>query len=321
MIRALLAFLFSLSAFAGGPRYISDDVVVLDDARPLRPVKLSSVVDEDCKAAIKKSVCLVSDSDRKCAPDSKNYVPLFEKIHDRIPEFLQKMFCRVEKIYVEKDLKSTAYASPWSSAIGIRQSLLDKRLTFAQWATWKEQLTFGGELYSYETDEKLPTFVSNGSHEEFVMNVVIHEFGHLFDFATDLNAMESGALKKGTFGALAWKLLTKPLENFDYPDRAQVCFYDCGDEPLPASAVTRVYQDVYKKTNFLNTYTSRNAREDFADTFAFIYSFQISPEMYYKLETRQGATFDFREELKSDRMAEKVGYIQRVVDKDELLYP
>ena len=307
-----------------GLHYISDDIVVLEGAQAISPRPISDFMDEDCKAKIKDSVCVVEpggSAERECLPESVNYVPLFERIHDRIPVALQKMFCRVSRIFVEKELKSTAYASPWSLAIGIRKSLLDEKLTFAHWASWKEQLTFGGKLDSYHTDENLPTFVSNGTHEDFVTNVMIHEFGHLFDFANDLNQTSGAEMKSGTWGALSWKNLMMPLAQFDFSDRVGVCFYDCEDHPLPKQKVQKVYEDLYAQTNFLNTYTSRNAREDFADTFAFHFSFDLDPALSYVLETRQGKTFDFKAEMASSRLSKKVSYIEAFVNQSDLLYP
>lgn len=313
-----------MQGFAHNLQYVTDDLVVIDGETTLKPASSASMADEDCRAKIKDLVCVVSGStggNRPCAPESADYVGYFEKIHDRLPEMLQKMFCRVQHIYLEKNIPSTAYASPWSNAIGIRKSLLDEKLTFAHWATWKEQLTFGGKLDSYAVDETLPTFVSNGTNEDFVMNVVIHEFGHLFDFANDLNEQEGAGFKTGSWGALGWKNNASPLANFDFSDRKAICFYDCGGETLAKAKVAGIYNDVYTKTNFLNTYTSRNPREDFADTFAFYFTYELIPDLSYVLETRQGKSYDFKAELNSDRMAKKVDYIKSFVDRADLLYP
>ncbi len=327
MIRNFLLLLAAISAgqsFAHTLQYVTDDLVVIDGQTEMRKPSAASLLDEDCREKIQETVCVVGGStggDRPCAPESSDYVPLFQRIHDRLPEVLQKMFCKVERIYVEKNIPSTAYASPWSSAIGMRKSLLDEKLTFAHWATWKEQLTFGGKLDSYLVDEALPTFVSNGTHEDFVMNVVIHEFVHLFDFANDLNETEGFKFKAGSWGEIGWKSNGLPLPSFDFADRKSICFYDCGTSPVAKTKVTAIYNDVYTKTNFLNTYTSRNPREDFADTFAFYYTYELSPDLSYVLETRQGASYDFKQELNSTRLAKKLDYIKGFVGKADLLYP
>lgn len=317
MIKGMLLFLgLAVSAWAD-PYYLSDDIVVLDR----QPVFRSFTDAEDCRPLIKESVCVVEPGggERECLPESADYVALFERIHDRLPAVLQKVFCSVERIYIEKELKSTAYASPFSAAIGMRKSLLDEKLTFAHWATWKEQLSFGGKLNSYKTDETLPTFVSTGTHEDFVMNVVIHEFGHLLDYANDLNVSAGSAFKAGTWGALSWKALSLPLPQFDYPDRSKICFYDCDGSVLAKGAVKKIYEDLYSQSNFLNTYTSRNAREDFADTFAFYYTFLLS-DISYELDTRAGTKYDFRAELASARMKAKRDYVKAFVT-GTILYP
>ena len=325
MFRFLLAVGLFVSAAQAAEQvhYVSDDIVRLPGAKKITPVMGNSLLDEDCKAKIKEIVCVVEagghGEERPCEAGSEKYASIFERIHDRLPEYLQKMYCRVSKIYIEKELRSTAYAAPWNSAIGIRQSLLDEKLTFAEWATWKEQLTFGGSLDSYATKEQLPTFVSNGTHEDFVMNVVIHEFGHLFDFANELNGQWT--VEKGSYAALSWKTLMLPLPGVDFPNRREICFYDCEDHPVKESLVETIYNDLYTKTNFLNTYTSRNAREDFADTFAFVVSYQLTPDLSYILETRKGKAFDFKQELAAERMKTKVKYISDFIAKDNLQYP
>lgn len=327
MIRTFLVLLAAVSAgqsFAHTLQYVTEDLVVIDGNTTARKPSAASMLDEDCREKIKDSVCVVGGTtggNRPCAPESKDYVAFFQNLHDRLPEVLQKMFCKVERIYLEKNIPSTAYASPWSNAIGFRKSLLDEKLTFAHWATWKEQLTFGGKLDSYQVDDTLPTFVSNGTHEDFVMNVMIHEFGHLFDFANDLNETEGLKFKAGTWGELGWKSNATPLASFDFADRKSICFYDCGEDTLAKTKVEKIYSDVYTKTNFLNTYTSRNPREDFADTFAFFYTYQLIPNLTYVLETRQGASYDFKQELESPRLAKKLDYIKGFVDKSDLLYP
>lgn len=329
---SILAMTAIATSVHAGPKagltYLTDDIVVFqDDREPRRPAPLSDFADEDCKANVKNVVCLVNNADgtdalgRECAEGTNKYIPIFEALHDRFPPKLQKMFCAVRKIYVEKTLKSTAYASA-SGVIGIRQSLIDEKLDLAAWATWKEQLTFGGSLTSYATKGDLPVFAtsSEDNANNFLYNVIAHEFGHLFDFANDLNESDGFKMKAGSWGDISWQTFTKPKAEFDFPNRNKVCFYDCGNHPLKKEAIPQIYKDLKEKSNFLNTYTSRNAYEDFADTFAFYVMFNHTTATY-KIDTKQGLAYDVREDFKSDRLKKKVEYIKDFLAKDNIQYP
>ncbi|MFN8369487.1 MAG: hypothetical protein U0T83_02555 [Bacteriovoracaceae bacterium] len=58
------------------------------------------------------------------------------KKYDYYPKALQKMFCSIDRIYIEKELRSIAYAGSGSdregnitgSVIGIRKSAIDEKL-------------------------------------------------------------------------------------------------------------------------------------------------------------------------------------------------
>ena len=291
---------------------------------PPRPERLAD--DADCRAHITKVVCYVegqSGWSRPCLPDSKKYVPVFEALHDRLPPMLQKMFCSLEKLYVEKELESTAYALRGRPVIGIRASLIDEKLSLTKWATWKEQLNYGGKKDSYATREELPTYTSDTdvTYEDMVFSIIVHEFGHLFDFANDVNDTEgfSGKLKAGTYGAIGWETMYKPKAGNDFANRTKLCFYRCGST-LPASTVPAIYGELHDKTNFLNTYTARNPYEDFADTFSFYYFFKLTKHDY-KLDTKQGKVYDMREALASDALAAKVKYLEAFEANEDKRYP
>ncbi len=319
---------FSAAPQGKGMHYLSDDVVWMETGEATREAKPfgERFSDEDCRAKIKSLVCLVDNTEsglafqRKCLPDSPKYVPAFEAIYDIYPPVLQKMFCSVSKIFVEKQLDSTAYASPNSYAIGIRQSLVEGNFGLGRWATWKEQLPFGGSLTSYSVKTDLPSFsaISPGLPNDFLYDVIAHEFGHLFDFANHINS-RTGAPKAGSWTALSWDDFSTPKHGNDYSHREDICFYDC-TSALKKEVVPELYQELFSKTNFLNTYTSRNPYEDFADTFGFYVLFKYQ-KTEYVLNTNQGEKYDFRKELDSGRMKEKVTFIEDFLSRSDILYP
>ncbi|MBK9321986.1 MAG: hypothetical protein IPM97_03335 [Bdellovibrionaceae bacterium] len=76
----------------------------------------------------------------------------------------KKMFCSLKHIFVEKHFFGTAYAGTLKdqngamngAMMGIRQSVLDQNLNLTTWASWKEQLSFGGVADSYTSSPDLP---------------------------------------------------------------------------------------------------------------------------------------------------------------------
>ncbi len=312
-----------------GMRYLTDDIVWMDPGslKVRTPAIFDSrFTDDDCRDRISKVVCLVDDNStglaygRECLADSAKYVPVFETLYDEFPPLLQKMFCSVSKIFIEKNLDSTAYAVPNTYAIGIRQSLLDEKLSLGAWATWKEQLPFGGSLTSYAVKEDLPSFTveSQEVKNDFLWDVVAHEFGHLFDFANQLNSGFSN-VKEGSWGALSWTSFSTPKQGNDYFHRADICFYNCTGA-LSRDLIPQIYDELFTKTNFLNTYTGRNPYEDWADTFGFYLLFK-----YHKtrvvLTTNQGKTYDLSKELASARLKEKVEFVENFLNRSDILYP
>lgn len=292
-------------------------------ARPEGRAQSDEAVDEtDCRAQIPKVVCHVegnqgSNFDRPCLTDSDKYFPAFERLYDRFPAPLQKMFCHMEKIFVEKDLDSTAYAMRGSAVIGIRASIIDEKLSLTDWSTWKEQLSFGGSLTSYKTRDDLPTYEGEQTEGEdnFLYSVIAHEFGHLLDFANNVNGF---SVRPGSWTALSWQSISTPKKGNDYLHRSGMCFYSCS-RALPRTAVPELYESLHK-TNFLNTYTARNAYEDFADTFSFYLLFK-NVRQTYVLNTKQGKTYDAREVLDSEALAPKKAWVERFFEKPDLKYP
>ena len=127
-------------------------------------------------------------------------------------------------------------------------------------------------------------------------------------------------MKAGSWGDLSWTSFSKPKAAFDFTNRNKICFYDCGSHPLKKEVIPTLYADL-TKSNFLNTYTSRNPYEDFADTFAFYVMFNTVASITYSLDTQQGAVYDIRKQLASDRMKPKVDYVKAFLAGASIKYP
>ncbi|MGE3756271.1 MAG: hypothetical protein AB7H97_00865 [Pseudobdellovibrionaceae bacterium] len=234
----LLSLLISLMARATEFKTI---VVSEKGAAALESYSTQVTTELDCKENIRKVVCLVDPVqdekipvNRICLEGSANYAHFFEEIHDVFPSAMQKMFCSLKKIYIEKQFFGTAYAGELrneqgeylGAAMGIRKSVLDESLNLHQWASWKEQLSFGGIADSYATTENLPFALTQNQRpdvNDFLYFVIAHEFGHFLDFANGVNRRvncpqpQPGQpwpeceFAEGTWGLLSWATSEKVL--------------------------------------------------------------------------------------------------------------
>ncbi len=304
----------------------------------------------DCRANISKTICIVEPAttgqqpmDRQCLDGGNSYSVFFEKIYDNYPPSLQKMFCSVKRIFIEKSFSGTAYAGaiynsqgqPTGAIMGIRQSVLDQNLDLQTWASWKEQLSFGGTTNSFDPIDNLPRIETSSASKvsDFLYFVIAHEFGHIFDFANGLNHTtdctapnpQPGTgdckLAPGTWGALSWERTTKPLAQNDFFNRTGLCFYNCPN-PLSPQNVSQVYADL-SQTNFISTYASTQPWDDFADSLAY-YLISQNLNANYLIDTKQNSSphvFDIMAKLHSDLFAEKYQYIQNFMNRKDLYYP
>lgn len=326
------------------------DFFILKQNTPIKSKIKTKATTIDCRVNISKTICLAEPAttgqqpmDRLCLDGGDSYSVYFEKIYDNYPPSLQKMFCSVKRIFIEKSFPGTAYAGaiynsqgqPTGAVMGIRQSVLDQNLDLQTWASWKEQLSFGGTTNSFAPADNLPRVETSSASNvsEFLYFVIAHEFGHIFDFANGLNRTSDCttpnpkpgtgdcALAPGTWGALSWERTTKPLAQNDFSNRTGLCFYNC-THPLSAENVSQVYTDL-SQTNFISTYATTQPWDDFADSLAY-YLISQNLNASYIIDTRQPNTphvFDVMTKLHSDLFAEKYQYIQRFLNRTDIYYP
>jgi hypothetical protein len=326
---ALIVFLGSSLAQAQ-TTWLTPDFKIIHTPRPLSAVQAPP--DQDCRANIAKVVCLVDpakegddESKRTCLPGSENYAAPFEKLYDRFPAHLQKMFCSLGRIYIEKDFYATAYAGGivdpngvQLGLIGIRQDFADKEFALDFWASWKEQLNFGGDPKVYSTDPTRPMIQS--SFPDMFYFAVAHEFGHLFDFTNKLNRFddckfENGRLEgactsaPGSWAEQSWKdARNHPLDVNEFPLRTELCFYTCNGKFIDLGRAQELYHDLFA-TNFISIYAAQNPMEDFADTFAY-YTVRNELQATYWVTLQDGQVFDSMEHLYSGAMKGKADFIR-----------
>jgi hypothetical protein len=280
----------------------------------------------DCRANIRAVTCVsrgVFDAagdvpmTRGCARGAEPYVAFFERVYDRLEPTLQKMFCSVKAIHVEPNLESIAYAgmSFRGAEIGFRKSIIDEGLDLSRLISWKEQLPFGGVRGSYEVARDLPQveIVSDAPPvEDLAFYVLSHEFGHLFDFANDIN----GGRRDG-WTPLSWESRGTPLPTSDFPHRADICYYNCSGGPLDRGVIPALYAGL-ERSNFVTVYAATNPYDDWAESLAFYMLEQQG--MTYDLRTGQGETYDLLSKLRAPQFASKLAWVERFL-AGTLQYP
>ena len=310
--------------------------------------KISNEPSLSCRDQIKKVICLVEPNQpgqdpqrRPCLDGGLSYATYFEDLYDHYSPPLQKMFCSINHIFIEKKFFGTAYAAPLIGLngemtgvmLGIRQSILDQNLSLSTWASWKEQLSFGGRSDSYTVQDNLPKIQTSSSSQsnELVYFVISHELGHIFDFANHVNQTqkcrpngtssesEECDLAPNSWGAISWQTTLKPKPEYEFNNRSGLCFYDCQTLSLGPDDVPHIYADL-SQTNFISTYATTQPWDDFADSFAY-YLMTKNLNLSYIISTQQGYSYDIIQKLKSPIFVEKYGFIENFLNRSDLFYP
>jgi hypothetical protein len=347
MTRNLIALTLLASATtssAADIRWLTPDFFVRAGSRPAGSLRGEDP--RDCKAHIADVVCLVDPAAegqdftaRPCLPGGGAYAKPFEQIYDHLSPTFQRMFCSLNHIFIERELASTGYGGldkPAGGLIGVRQSILDMgdELDFAAWASWKEQLMFGGVSASYTPSSTLPGYdiAQVPGLNNFLYQFVVHEFGHLFDFANHVNQQEDGCPKPtqanpkpeckfaaGAWGNLSWLTNLKPLPEQDFPGRDKLCFYRCQGNFIPLADAGALYARLFA-SGFINAYAATNPWDDFADGLAyFATSRYLQRDIVF--DTRQGVRLDLTAKLSSPQYAAKLRYVEQFLGNPAILYP
>lgn len=337
-----LAFFFS-SANASFLKFqISPDffVQLADIQSQNKPTDASSTPLLQCRQQITKSVCLIDAKDSKarknraCQPGVEPYVKEFEAVFDALPALLSRMFCSVDTIWIDPTLKATGNATLVYGAdgavvgahISVRKSILDEKPTFSRWATWKEQLPFGGNKVAYESIAGLP-FVKathNSNVYGLLFYVMIHEFGHLLDFMNDVNKYNDDGFDKSfesnpqSFGFLSWRTTTIAKSNEDFPGRRQLAYYNV-ETPITRDQIIPLFTHFFE-TSFITLYASTNPWDDFAESLAMLLYSQVLNGSFV-MDTAQGKSFDLTAKLQLPQFSQKRQYVENFLKRTDLKYP
>jgi len=297
----------------------------------------------DCRGNIKDIVCIVNPAKdgnykakRECIGDNSEYIETFEKIFDNYPKPLQQMFCSIRIILIEKEFFATAYASNakdkegniTGAVLGIRKSVIDQSLDLSQWASWKEQLSFGGVTDSYSSSSSLPEIITTSKTKanDFLYFVIAHEFGHFFDYANTINQFDECSgdqykcpASKGSWTDLSWDHEYRINDANFFSYAPALCFYNCKDNYISISNVNNIYTDMFA-TNFISSYAASNPWDDFAESIAY-YVMDKYLQTNYILKTNQGLEFDVIKSLHSRQFDQKYKFVDKFLNGNKIKYP
>ncbi|MGZ3694406.1 MAG: hypothetical protein ACXWQO_09495 [Bdellovibrionota bacterium] len=322
--KALLLLLLATASLPAqaGTKWVTPDFAIFTSS--LRPATSQFRANgQDCRVAIASAVCLVDPpegddfgKERPCQEGSATYAKYFEELYDLFPAHLQKMFCHLPKIFIEKEFIGSAYGGLLTEdgkqdgrilggILGIRRSLLDNPYSLDEWASWKEQIHFGTDAKRVNSVPGLPLVQTDlpPAHWSMLYFLVAHEFGHIFDFTNKLN-------EGGSWQALSWKSAEVPLDQFEFSLRKDLCFYFCEGKFISAARQDELYLSL-GKTNFISAYATRYSAEDFADTLGF-YSLMTEKNAAYRISTASGLVYEPIERLRADPLlASKRLYLEK----------
>lgn len=291
----------------------------------------------DCRERISQIVCLVDPLDesnsfttaynRPCLDGGEKFSKIFEKHFDQSHSVIKKMYCSLEKIWIENELSTTAYASPIfdqsdnlvGAGIGIKKEFLLEAPGLSSWLSQKDNSSYGNT-----SAVTINTKKNTHSAIHFALN---HEFGHIFDYANKINRYDGPCNAvvfpqdcrpaSGSWTHLSWKNAKESNETNNHPLFKRLCFYQCGGEYLANDSAVIIYEELMK-TNFASTYSTLNAKEDWAEAFALY--LETSGKDLEISATTPLKTFDLSKHFNSHRLKEKRLFIEKFLDS-EIIYP
>lgn len=300
---------------------------------------LASPKNLDCRKHIAEIVCPVNPVDtdnpyatrynRPCLPGSKKYIKVFQEHFDHSNAMIQKMYCSLEKIWVENSFLTTADASPIydesnnliSAAIGISKVFIENPPSLDNWLSMKEEMSFGKKvIIQYKTNLSKKKYAA----VHYALN---HEFGHLFDYANKLNRYnedcnllinpEDCKPQAGSWGEISWMNGKTSLPSNNFSIGAELCFYTCHDEYMDSLKSSLLF-DSLTNSGFQSTYASVNPKEDWAEAFAL--SLAIKEEnLTWEVETL-GKKFNMRAHFDSELLAKKRKFVSQFLNS-KFIYP
>ncbi len=299
----------------------------------------------DCRENIKAVLCHVNIEpneenwgNRPCLEDSSRFTAYFENIYDALSPTFQKMFCSLKKIHIEDKIPSSGYGgidTKYGAIMGIRRSIIEKDINFTTWVSWKEQIMFGGDSINFNPVTDLPNYVvtiPDKKVNDFLFQFIIHEFGHLFDRANNLNKTHNCIpefyipgetqlcdFEDKTWGSISWRDSIQVKPEYDFFERSSLCFYNCNGNFVNRSSVSKIYQGLFDSI-FVSTYATTNPWDDFADALAY-YAIDKYLDGKVVLNTGEGQSYELTSKLKAPIFQEKYKFIDDFLSRNDIVYP
>ncbi len=339
------------------------DSLVFTPKRSLKTMGTQS--DHSCRAQIRSKTCLVrptrpgeENKPRECLVEKNLDTAILEleKLYDSYPNFLQKVFCSLSAIYIEKEFFGTAYAGithdGTQAVMGIRESAIvpaenEAPISMSRWISWKEQLSWGGQRSGYPVRDdlvKVDVAMNSNGANDFLFFVVAHEFGHIIDFSNLANATTCSSDSQlclpnpASWTELSWKS-QKMDYSFPYPaedpwglmqwellpdaifqHRIELCFYACPANHGAPEKMFPLYESL-QASSLLTTYSATNPWDDFAEAVAFYAGVEYA-DMQYMVRLPSGHVFDLTEKYKNSEIYRlKREWLEHFFAREDLRYP
>jgi hypothetical protein len=121
------------------------------------------------------------------------------------------------------------------------------------------------------------------------------------------------------WGGISWLTDRKPKAENEFVNRVDLCFYSCEGKTIDPLSATQIYTDLHN-SNFISLYSSIQPWDDFADSLAY---FMMNRHLFspYLIEVSKGRQFDIMTKLRSPIWSKKYDYLDRLVNRTDLIYP
>ena len=292
-----------------------------------------------CLGEIESKICVTALAPRtwpdpavQCGRADSGTVTKIKAIAQDFSDPFQKILCGLDKIFIIDEQGGSAFggytqdsAGHFHSFLGLYSVVLNKASSLSSWASWKEQLSFGGSSDSSQISSSLPVIQAEipGVYSDFLFFVLSHEMGHILDFANHVRTQGCGSetdceMDSTGFGHFSWKTLNQIRPSSDFSERSRLCFYGCHGQFLDWVVSTSIYKSLYQ-AGFISLYSSTNSADDFAESVAF-YNISQIPGVKYRVQTPQGESYYPLSEFQSGILAEKNRFIEKLLQRTDLIF-
>jgi hypothetical protein len=251
----------------------------------------------------------------------KNYIPRFLKVYRQLPPAMQKMFCHLREVRIADGERSDSanmqgifdnVGQLHSAHIEFDRNMLDRHLSLQEWATWKEQLSFGGIRHLHKALSWLPQIDTNIEQktEGLLFYLLAHEFGHIFDYANKVNEFHNGH-PYSEWSQLSWVREKGVKLSSTFPFIEKFCFYWCKEGAhIPTSQIRNAYNGLLN-SNFISSYATTTPLDDWAETVSY-WALNNIPGIFYSVDFKDEDkvyTYDVIKKFNSESFSAKKKYV------------